>query len=188
MANEPLDDRRKALENSFFAKQEKKLLAQLREKKQAETNQQELMEVSGITDAAILATLVRLGIGAETLAALSLAPLVAVAWADGTVDDKERTTILAAAAEIGIQPHHIGYQLVETWLAHRPSRELDQAWDDYVGSLNDVLTPAERNALRDDLLSRARRVAEASGGILGLGNKVSKPEQAVLKRLAAAFD
>jgi hypothetical protein len=187
MATEPLDDRRKALENSFFAKQEEKLLMELRSKKQAEDSKQGLTEASGITDSALITTLVRLGIKAETLAALSLAPLVAVAWADGNVDDKERVSILAAAAEIGIQPHHIGYQLVESWLARRPSRELDQAWDDYVGALKDVLSPVECNALRDDLLGRARRVAEASGGILGFGNKVSKEEKVVLDRLQAAF-
>ncbi len=49
------------------------------------------------------------------------------------------------------------------------------------------LDDAGVQALRADLLGRARRVAEAAGGFLGLGRRVSAAEQAVLERLAAAF-
>ena len=44
------------------------------------------------------------------------------------------------------------------------------------------------NDLKSDLLGRARTVAEAAGGILGLGSKVSKSEQAMLEELAHAFE
>ena len=188
MANEPLDERRKALENSFFAKQEEKLLAELRSKKQSEVTRQELVETSGIRDEALIGTLVELGIRAETLAALSLAPLVAVAWADGKVDEKERAAILSVAAELGIQPDQVGYRLVEGWLAKRPGGDLMKAWKEYVGGLSGLLGAEQCGALRDDVLRRARAVAEASGGLLGLGNKISKSEQTVLDELAAAFE
>jgi uncharacterized membrane protein YebE (DUF533 family) len=188
MSNEPLEERRKALENSFFAKQEEKLLTELRAKQAAEFAQQHLVEASGISDETLIRRLIELGIAAETLAALSLAPLVAVAWADGTVDAKERSAILAAAAELGILPSHVGHRLVEAWLDKPPGRDLLTTWIEYVGALAEELTPAELHALRDDLLRRARGVAEITGGLLGLGNRISKTEQAVLDRLAAAFD
>jgi hypothetical protein len=50
------------------------------------------------------------------------------------------------------------------------------------------IPPAEQHALRDELIGRARHVAEAAGGFLGLGNKVSSAEEAVLEKLAGAFD
>jgi hypothetical protein len=49
------------------------------------------------------------------------------------------------------------------------------------------MTPSERQPLRDAVLRQAREVAEAAGGFLGLGSKVSASEQAVLDDLARAF-
>jgi hypothetical protein len=41
--------------------------------------------------------------------------------------------------------------------------------------------------LKQDLLGRARGVAEAAGGFLGLGKRISSAEQAVLTELEQAF-
>jgi hypothetical protein len=49
------------------------------------------------------------------------------------------------------------------------------------------LDPAPKNALRDEILGRARTVAEAAGGFLGLGNKISSEEEVVLQQLAKPF-
>jgi hypothetical protein len=51
-----------------------------------------------------------------------------------------------------------------------------------------ALKPGEKRALRDELLGRARQVAEATGGFLGLGNKISPEEQVVLDELAKVFE
>jgi hypothetical protein len=50
------------------------------------------------------------------------------------------------------------------------------------------LDPQARQRLRDEVMGRARAVAEAAGGFLGLGRKVSAAEEAVLRELAQAFD
>ena len=62
------------------------------------------------------------------------------------------------------------------------------AWREYVGALAESLDRAALDALKNDVMGRARGVAEAAGGFLGLGNKVSSEEQAVLDELAKAFD
>ena len=90
MADEFLGDRKKALEESFFAKENAKLVERLRNRKLAEQAEQSLMQASGIRDTQILRKLVELGIEADTWAAISLVPLIEVAWADGNVDPKER--------------------------------------------------------------------------------------------------
>ncbi len=56
-----------------------------------------------------------------------------------------------------------------------------------VSALSASMDPSERNALRDSVMGKARMVAEAAGGFLGLGNKVSAEEQAVLDELAGVF-
>ena len=187
--DEILGDRRKALEEEFFRKQDQKLREQLRAKEQQKKLKQALTDASGITREEGLARLIELGISAETVAALTLVPLVEVAWADGKVDDRERKAILRAAeeAEIGkIANGTVAYALLENWLATRPPKSLRLAWEDYVKELCKTLTPEDRIRL-ERVLDRARDVAVAAGGFLGVGKKISAEEEAVLAELATAI-
>src|SRR5713226_8693532 len=93
MTDELFGDRRKALEEAFFAKQNERVKQQLRAKQEGQARREALAAASGIRDEGVLDKLVSLGLGAETLAVLSLVPLVEVAWADGTIDAKERAAI-----------------------------------------------------------------------------------------------
>lgn len=187
MADEFLGDRRKALEEAFFAKQDAILRQKLRDTEDARLKKVALSAASGITDDAALERLVALHIDGNALAALSLVPLVAIVWADGRIDDKERTAALAKATEIGLNKGDISYELFARWLARRPPPELLAAWKDYIGALSATLTPEAVHALRRDLLQRARSVAEASGGFLGIGRGPSASEAAVLEELENAF-
>ena len=87
MNHEVLGNRRRALEESFFARQNNKLLEQLRSQSAAEELKKQLSEVSGIEDSETLQQMADADIQPETFAAVSLIPVVAVAWADSTIDD-----------------------------------------------------------------------------------------------------
>lgn len=187
MVDEFLGDRRKALEEAFFAKQDAILRQNLREIDDARLKKAALSAASGITDVASLERLVALHIDSNALAALSLVPLVAIAWADGRIDDQERTVALAKATEIGLNKQDVSYQLFARWLAHRPPPELLAAWKEYITALSATLTPEAVQALKRDLLHRARSVAEASGGFLGIGRGPSASEAAILDELENAF-
>ncbi|MEE9559579.1 MAG: hypothetical protein V3V64_02240 [Acidiferrobacterales bacterium] len=182
-----LGSRRKALEDSFFAKENEKLRQALQEKKSAQANREALSAASGVTDDTVLDELIALDISSDTLAALSLVPLVEVAWADGSIDEKERSAILAAAAHAGLERDGASYQLLQGWLAVQPESKVLAAWKDYVAALSNTLSADANAALKQDLLGRARSVAEAAGGFLGLGSKISSAEQAMLNELEQAF-
>lgn len=184
MSDEFLGDRRKALEESFFAKESEKLREALQEKEQAQAKRQALSAASGITDDAVLEELIALDIRSDTLAALSLVPLVEVAWADGTIEDDERSAILSAAKEAGLSGESAA--LLDGWLVTRPSHEVVSAWKDYVAALASTMDAAAKDKLKQDLLGRARTVAESAGGFLGIG-KISIEEEAKLEALARAF-
>jgi hypothetical protein len=175
----------KNLEDAFFLKEDKKLIQKLREMKEMEESKSALAEASGIKNEAVLKRLVEMGIHAEILAALAVVPLVEVAWADGSVKQAEKEAVLQAVDTSG-EASEIVHELLQSWLQRRPGPSLLEAWSHYVEGLCEVLSESEKESLKQDLLGRARKVAEAHGGFLGFG-KVSKAEEKILVRLEQAF-
>jgi hypothetical protein len=184
MTTELLGDRKKALEESFFARENVKLLERLKAQKTREA----LAKASGIESDEILEKLCALGVNADTWTAVSIAPLIEVAWADGKVDEAERRAVLSGAEANGIESGSPGYLLLESWLAHRPDGSLLEAWGAFIVGLCAELAESERESLKKKILGRARSVAEATGGFLGFGNKVSSEEEVILAELAKAFE
>lgn len=176
-----------ALIDAFFHEQDQKLLAQLRTRLERQTQKAQLAEIAGITDEAVLDRLVELNIGPETLAAMELVPLICVAWADRKMEASEKKAILAAADSIGVTTREELRELLDHWLNRRPGRELLDAWKHYITALCSQLSAEERQRLESFVLSHAERVAEASGGFLGFGKKVSPQERALLDELHQAF-
>jgi hypothetical protein len=185
--NSVLKDRGRGLEEEFFRKQDARLLEQLRQRKQQEDARAALAHASGIKNPAVLDKLAALGLSAETVAALSLVPLVEVAWADGNLDDKERTAVLEGAARNGVAAGSPAHGLLAGWLTQKPEARLLTAWTQLIEGLRAEMSAAELATLKTSLLDNARAVAGASGGILGLGSKVSGAEERMLQSLARAF-
>jgi hypothetical protein len=181
-------DRERSLEAEFFSRQSEELKRKLREKQEKERQREQLRRIAVVTDETTIDRMIELGIGADTWAAISLVPLVEVAWANGNVDARERTAVLAAAEANGVTPSSPSHQVLERWLQHRPDARLLQVWGEYVVELCAALTPEEKRRLRDELLDRARDVAEQTGGFLGMGSKISPEEKIVLEELRKAFD
>lgn len=183
-----LDERGRVLEEEFFYKENQRLLEQLRRMKRMEESKEALAEASGITDDAVLQSLLDLQIDVQTIAALALVPLIEVAWADDYLDEKEKQAILEAAHASGLEKGQVAHKVLESWLSNQPKPKLLETWGEYIRELSGRLSEEERGALKTSLLERAKSVAEASGGYLGLGFKVSKTEAAMLKKLEEAFE
>jgi hypothetical protein len=175
------------LEDEFFAKQDAILIKKLQELERMERTRKALSAVSGITNEAVLNHLVELEIHADLLATLALVPLVEVAWADGSIDAKERKAILDGSTRLGMGPASVDYVLLEAWLKQKPPEKMLTAWMTYIRGLCEVLSPVERDAIKATFLTRAREIAEAAGGLLGLTSPVSSKEEAMLKKLESAF-
>jgi hypothetical protein len=186
MVSQFLDERKKGLEESFFAKHNRELLEAMRKKTDAAARRAELISISGIRDQALLDELVGLGLDAAGLAALSLIPLLQVAWADGAVQKRERDALLEAARKSGIEAGAPAHQLLIGWLDSQPEPRLFQAWKDYIRALRDAMSDESIAALRTEVLSRAKAVARAAGGILGVGGTLGS-EQRVIDQLEAVF-
>src|SRR5229473_3590527 len=158
MAEEFLGDRRRVLEEEFFRKQENALLNQLRTAQARESTEEALAAATGVRDSTVLHKLSTLGITSDTLLALGLVPLVAIAWADGALDDKERRVIVTSLGAAGIGADSPASQLVQSWLSNPPPASMLEAWLSYSSALAAELSPTERTNLRDSVLGRARAV------------------------------
>ncbi len=182
MSDSVLGDRGRALEDSFFAQRDRELMKKLKEQVRKEA----LADACGIKDPATIESLIKAGISPETITALTIVPLVAVAWADGKLADEERTAINSAMEANGIEAGSVCRQLLDAWLKQAPGPELVIAWKGYIQALSASASAPAIETLRDDVLGNARKTAAAAGGILGIGS-ISSSEQAVIDDLAAAF-
>jgi hypothetical protein len=186
MTDDIFSERRRALEETFFARKNAELLEQLRKKYSQSIEREQLASLSGIHEEAVIDNLLTLGIHPETFAALSIVPLVLLAWSDDFVDPKESHQILKAAEMEGIVPGEPAFELLQGWLNERPNPRLFEDWRAYIQALKSRETPERISELRKHVLGRARRVARAAGGAFGF-NKVAAAEQALLDKMEAAF-
>lgn len=180
------EDRRRVLEESFFQKQNEELARKLRDEQASKEAKKAMAALSGVNDDALLDELIAAGVGPESLAALTLYPLVAVAWADGKLDPSEKQAVLRAAQQQGIVEGSASQALLDSWLATKPAAQLLQVWRDYVQALKTVLKPEQFAEIEARVLARSTDVAQAAGGILGLG-ALSREEKDVIATLKQAF-
>jgi hypothetical protein len=123
----------RTLEDAFFTKENARLLEQLKGKQKREA----LREMVKVEDETFLDRLIELGIGPETVLALTLVPLIAVAWADGTLDGRE------AAGNVAFPPARAGVV-----------RQLEAVRPRYLGNLH--RRGASANAKKDARLGLGR--------------------------------
>ncbi len=175
------------LEDAFFMEQDRILIEKRDRLAQHKRTKVELSAVSGIHNDHLLEKLMELEISPKELAAISIAPLVAMAWSDGAVDDKERTATMAAAEKMGFAKGSECYEILGDWLTHKPKTELLDSWVHYVEAIVAEMSAEDVKAFREEILAHAAMVAKASGGVFGIAS-VSAAEKAVLAQLESAFE
>lgn len=185
MSNDALAERGKELEEAFFRQMNQKLTDKLQAESKKKLDKEAITRLTGITSDELLEKLIAMNVGASTVTAFGLLPVVEVAWADGRVDEKEKRAVLEAGQQAGITG--TAAELIEAWLKAPPPKAVFDTWKTYIAEVVRRLGPDEKALMKNEIIGRARSVAEVSGGFLGLGNHVSKEEQAVLDRIAAAF-
>ena len=177
----------RALEDSFFAKENARVLQELRAASVREEKKKEFREYLNIENEEVLDALISLEVEPETLVAFTLVPLVEVAWADGEIQPKERDAIIKAANERGVEKGSPTCNLLENWLQAPPDPKLLEAWRGYMEELTGSLGELSRAHLKSGTMGRARAIAEAAGGFLGIAS-ISAAEKKMLEELEWAFE
>ena len=191
MSIDLMRERERAFEAVYFARIERAFVDRQRRERAEARERERLAAASGIGERALLDDLRDVGVTATNIEALGLAPLVLMAWADGTLEPEVREAALRAIEAEGVARGSEGHRLFESWLVERPGGALMKAWREYIDSVFDHLAtlPAElrgvaEERLRDEVLSRMRSVARASGHFLGTG-ALSESRQRLLDEIEA---
>lgn len=181
------DERKRALEEEHFRKLNAALIDHMRQERQEAAETARLQGATGVADPILLDELVHFGFTPETLPALSIVPLLEVAWTDGKVDDYERRAIHADAAVAAMDPAGPSAEMVYGWLVERPPGGVFRLWWELTHAASTGLQPADRAALEAEMVARATAIARASGGFLGIGSPTSSEEHVALERIKAAY-
>lgn len=182
MSTDALHARGRTLEELFFAERERSELEALRAQRAKEVAAAGLAAATGIDNESVLASLVDNGVTTETLVAFSIVPLLHVAWADRRLEPAERDALLTEALASGITRDSGAYSLLEGWLGRDPDVTLFPAWKEYNDAMASHLSDTDHAVLKTSVLEKARRIARASGGFLGLGS-VSRAESEAIAEL-----
>ena len=180
--NDPIHKRGQALEDEFFRRVDAQLSEQLREKMEREKAREVLSEATGFDNAELLDHLIDADFEPAKIAALTLAPLVIVAWADGNVTSAERQSVMGEALHRGLEKQPMAMQLIEKWLHDKPPKNLMSLWKEYASAVNETLKPDVAKWLSEQIRKQATEVAEASRRTFDL-KRISGAEQAVLDEI-----
>jgi hypothetical protein len=170
-------------ENKYFALREaerrRKIRNELTRAAEELAERERTAGALGIDDPSLIERIHALGFRGETSQVFDLLPLVFLSWADGKIQHQERSMILEVLEERGVAPGTAPFILIESLLETRPS---DVFMDEALGLLRDLCKA--RGVDSSDVIELCYRVADASGGLLGLGNKVSGKERDLIRRIA----
>ena len=186
MSKLDLEDRGRSLEEEFFRKEQARQLEAIRARKEHDAGVEALRAATGLHDDEVLGLLVDRGVSTATLAAFALVPLAQVAWASGSLEPAERRAVLQAAHDLGIHEGTAAHEFLAHLLEARPPGALMDAWEAFVVALRKEAGPDAFERIGGDVAGRAHKVAEAAGGLLGIGS-VSEAERDALARIEAAL-
>lgn len=169
-----------------FLTQEIELWKSLEEMIAKQRVRREIMEAHNIADEALVDRLVDAGLSAQSLPAISIAPIAAIAWASGNVSIDEAREAIKTILHSELSDNSAAFETFESWLNARPPAGLMQIWADYTKYQLQSVRPSLSQAMGRYLRQQAETVAMASGGFLGFG-KVCPAEREILNAIDRVF-
>jgi hypothetical protein len=186
--DDPGRKRGRTSEDEYFARRDRELIETERRKAADAAELRRLGEAFGLSDEDLLDELRRAGFGPSHVALVHVLPALEVAWSDGSVGKTEGELLKEQLRRHsdGQQPSAEAIAKLDDFLLTRPP---DQVFDLARRAAQIAMSEAGEGGGRElatRIMAEARAVAEAGGGLLGLGT-VSTPERRALDALAAAL-
>lgn len=142
-----------------------------------------------MTDDEIRAELTHLGITEHNLGLVALLPIVHVAWADERVQGAERKLIEKIACRFQVDDDE-SMEILRGWMTRDPGFErhdralrLLRALARREGAFGTRITPRSLKGI----LNLCQKVAESSGGVLGVAYRVDHRERDAIAQIAESL-
>jgi uncharacterized tellurite resistance protein B-like protein len=180
-------DRERAEETVYFRKQDAKLIEKLRQQAKLSEIAKALAEKLRIDNRGLLERIAELGVTLDTAAAFILSPLIEIAWADGTVSQAERDTIIRIAKDRGIVPGSADMNQLLLWLENRPADAIFRLAIEAIKVGISVLSPDEAEQRVRKMIATCEEVAQAATGLQKLLSpraRVSPQERTAMDEIA----
>jgi hypothetical protein len=192
MEKDIFKERERGMEAAYFRQQDAKLIERLHQEAKLEEIAIALAEKLQVDNPDLLLRVMELGVTVDSAPAFFLAPLVQVAWAEGTVTEPERDTVLRLARARGVEASSPAYAQLLKWLRERP---VDALFDTAVEVIKygfSVLPSEEQEERIKRVVQACHEVAAASGRsglakLLGLGSGVSSDEASILDTITSTL-
>ena len=187
--NDPgLSKRGRTAEDEYFARRDRELIETERRKAADAAELRRLGEALRLSDEELLVKLRAAGFGPSQVAVVRVLPALEIAWSDGAVGNAEGELLkqLLRRHSDQQQASAEAIALLDDFLLTRPPDEVFHQARRAAKIAVSTADGDEGAQLAARIFAEAREIAEAGGGILGLGT-VSTPERRALDALAAAL-
>ena len=177
------DDIRKR-EEEYFRRKDRELIERMRQASQSAENRKALETETGIHDPAMLEQLEELGFTPSTIALLPLMPVLQVAWAEGGISAGERKAIIELARTRGVADGSRADHQLRAWLDQAPTADTFSRARRLIAAMVERPEEGHADITADDLLRYCEEIAQASGGLFGIGS-ISAEERTAMQQIAA---
>lgn len=167
-------------EEWYFHEVDVDLIDKMRKRAECELERRCMAEASHIRDPVLLNQLHNLGYTPATVPLLCMAPVLQVAWANGSVSHAERDRVWAIAARHGVQPDSPIHHQLEQWLEHCPGDKFFEGSLQLIETLLATMPEPERQSRQHTLMQDCTEVASAPGWHIA---RIGSPERGVLRLL-----
>jgi DNA-binding phage protein len=117
-------ERGRSLEEDYFRKKDRELIAKMKQASAAEQNRQELAKKTGLDNPELLQELKELGFTPETVSLLPLVPVLRMAWAEGGITSAERDLLVRLARSRGVAEGSEADRQLNAWMTRQPDESV----------------------------------------------------------------
>jgi len=174
------------LEDAKYLRDEIVLLKDLQQRMVDEATRCPMIQATGLNESSLIDRLISAGFTPNSVSAMNLFPIAAVAWASGSISDRENRMAIDAIFESEYLNHADSLKQFQAWLTQRPSERLMDLWEEFTLEQLRHVDASLRDCVGYRLHDVAARVALASGGFLGIG-PVCAAEQVVLEKIKRVY-
>jgi hypothetical protein len=170
-------------EEEYFHQLDAELIEQMRRCAASEEWHRRMAEAFQIGDRKVHETLRRLGYEPTSAPLLRLAPLIQVAWSDGTMSPAERECISAIASLHEVREKSPAFPQFLSWLTRRPSDEFFLGTLEILREILASMPPEQRTVCRSAVIDGCKKVASAGCAIFGWSSRICKAKKKLIAEI-----